>query len=540
MHYSNPMSEPQSDHDLSPLAPFRRPLFRMLWSTWLVANLCMWMNDVAAAWLMTSLTSSPVWVALVQTAATLPVFLLGLPSGALADGLDRRKYFLSTQIWIAAVGCLLSLAVFLELVSPPVLLALVFFNGIGLAMRWPVFAAIVPELVPRPQLPAALALNAVSMNASRIAGPLLAGAIIAALGSAWVFALNALLSLLAAFVISRWQREHKPHPLGREPLLTAMRVGLQYVGQSAPLKGVLLRICIFFFHSTGLTALLPLLARRIEGGDAGTFTLLLAAMGAGAIAVTGLLPALRQRYSRDGLVLRGALLQAAAMATMAWTQQLWIALPAMLLGGAAWITTANTLSVSIQLRLPDWVRARGMSLYQMAIMGASAAGAALWGQVAERTSLSASVGLGAATGALAMWLVNRLMPDHGRPEDLTPRRIFQAPEHPEPPPQGQVLVTVEYRIAPEQAAEFRQLMLGESRAARLRQGALSWELLHDLNQPGRFIEAIVDPSWTDHLRRFERVTAADAELHERKLAFHLGPEPPRVNRHLMESTVKPA
>lgn len=540
MHYSNPMSEPQSDHDLSPLAPFRRPLFRMLWSTWLVANLCMWMNDVAAAWLMTSLTSSPVWVALVQTAATLPVFLLGLPSGALADGLDRRKYFLSTQIWIAAVGCLLSLAVFLELVSPPVLLALVFFNGIGLAMRWPVFAAIVPELVPRPQLPAALALNAVSMNASRIAGPLLAGAIIAALGSAWVFALNALLSLLAAFVISRWQREHKPHPLGREPLLTAMRVGLQYVGQSAPLKGVLLRICIFFFHSTGLTALLPLLARRIEGGDAGTFTLLLAAMGTGAIAVTGLLPTLRQRYSRDGLVLRGALLQAAAMATMAWTQQLWIALPAMLLGGAAWITTANTLSVSIQLRLPDWVRARGMSLYQMAIMGASAAGAALWGQVAERTSLSASVGLGAATGALAMWLVNRLMPDHGRPEDLTPRRIFQAPEHPEPPPQGQVLVTVEYRIAPEQAAEFRQLMLGESRAARLRQGALSWELLHDLNQPGRFIEAIVDPSWTDHLRRFERVTAADAELHERKLAFHLGPEPPRVNRHLMESTVKPA
>ncbi len=416
--------------DLSPLAPFRQPLFRMLWSTWLVANLCMWMNDVAAAWLMTSLTHSPVWVALVQTAATLPVFLLGLPSGALADGIDRRKYFLSTQIWIAAVGCALSLVVFLDRVSPAVLLALVFCNGIGLAMRWPVFAAIVPELVPRPQLPAALALNAVSMNASRIAGPLLAGAIIAALGSAWVFALNALLSLLAAFVISRWRREHPPHPLGREPLLSAMRVGLQHVGQSPPLKGVLLRICIFFFHSTGLTALLPLLARRLEGGDAGSFTLLLAAMGAGAIAVTGLLPALRQRYSRDGLVLRGALLQAAAMAVMAWTEQLWVALPAMLLGGAAWITTANTLSVSIQLRLPDWVRARGMALYQMAIMGASAAGAALWGQVAARSSLSVSVGLGAVTGALAMWLANRLMPDPGRTEDQAPQRIFQAPEPP--------------------------------------------------------------------------------------------------------------
>jgi len=239
-------------------------------------------------------------------------------------------------------------------------------------------------------------------------------------------------------------------------------------------------------------------------------------------------------------VLRGALLQAAAMATMAWTQQLWIALPAMLLGGAAWITTANTLSVSIQLRLPDWVRARGMALYQMAIMGASAAGAALWGQVAEQTSLSVSVGLGATTGAFAMWLVNRLQPDSGTAEDLTPRRIVQAPEHPEPPAQGHVMVTVEYRVAPERAAEFRQLMLGESRAARLRQGALSWELLHDLNQPERFVETIVDNSWTDHLRRFERVTAADAELHARKLAFHIGAEPPRVARHLMESTVKPA
>ncbi|MEY5100275.1 MAG: hypothetical protein RJA36_2994 [Pseudomonadota bacterium] len=538
VHYSSLMSEPLTDSDLSPLAPFRRPLFRMLWSTWLVANLCMWMNDVAAAWLMTSLTSSPVWVALVQTAATLPVFLLGLPSGALADGLDRKKYFLSTQLWIAAVGCLLSAAVFLHLASPPLLLALVFANGVGLAMRWPVFAAIVPELVPRPQLPAALALNGVSMNASRIGGPLLAGAVIASAGSAWVFALNAVLSVLAAGVIGRWKREHKPHPLGREPLLTAMRVGLQYVAQSAQLKGVLLRIWIFFFHSTGLMALLPLLARRMEGGSAGTFTLLLAAMGAGAISVTGLLPALRRRYSRDALVLRGALLQAAAMGVMAWTHQLWIALPAMFMGGAAWITTANTLSVSIQLRLPDWVRARGMSLYQMAIMGASAAGAALWGQVAAWTSLPASLGLGAASGALAMWLTNRLRPDAGTAEDLTPQRVFQAPEHPEPPEQGQVTVTVEYQVDPARAAEFRRLLLDESRPARLRQGALSWELLHDLNDPGRFVETIVDTSWTDHLRRFERVTAADAELRERRLAFHLGAEEPRVRRYLRESTVK--
>lgn len=532
------MSEPLSDQDLSPLAPFRRPVFRMLWSTWLVANLCMWMNDVAAAWMMTSLTQTPIWVALVQTAATLPVFLLGLPSGALADSLDRKKYFLTTQLWIAAVATLLSAVVFYGAVTPPLLLALVFANGVGLAMRWPVFAAIVPELVPRPQLPAALALNGVSMNASRILGPLIAGAIIAAVGSAWVFALNALLSLLAAIVISRWQREHKPHPLGRERLGTAMRVGLQYIAQSRQLKGVLLRIWIFFFHSTGLMALLPLVAHGMQGGDAATFTLLLASMGAGAIGSTALLPQLRRRYTRDALVLRGAWLQAGTMAVMAWTDQLWIAVPAMLLGGAAWITTANSLSVSIQLGLPDWVRARGMSMYQMAIMGASASGAALWGQIATWTHVPTSLFIAAGTGALTMWLTNRLLPDSGQATDLTPQRIFQAPQHPGPASAGRVSVMIEYRIDPSKAAEFRALMLDESRPSRLRQGALSWELLHDLENPGRFLELVTDESWTDHLRRFERVTAGDAELHARKLAFHLGPEPPRVTRCLMESTVK--
>jgi MFS family permease len=159
----------------------------MLWTTWLMANVCMWMSDVAAAWMMTSLTATPIWVALIQTAASLPVLLLGLPSGALADILDRKRYFLVTQVWVAIVASLLSFAIFLNILSPALLLALVFANGIGLAMRWPVFAAIVPELVPRAQLPAALALNGVSMNASRIIDPLVAGALIASVGSIWVF-----------------------------------------------------------------------------------------------------------------------------------------------------------------------------------------------------------------------------------------------------------------------------------------------------------------------------------------------------------------
>ena len=532
-----PLSRSIPDDDLSPLAPFGQPVFRMLWITWLMANVCMWMSDVAAAWMMTSLTATPLWVALVQTAASLPVFLLGIPSGALADILDRKRYFLMTQIWVAGVASLLSLAIFLGALSPLVLLLLVFANGIGLAMRWPVFSAIVTELVSRAQLPAALALNGVSMNASRIIGPLVAGALIASVGSAWVFLLNAVLSLVAAVVITRWRREHKPHPLGRERLGSAMRIGLQYVAQSSHLKGVLVRISIFFVTSTALVALLPLLARNLEGGGAGTFTLLLASMGSGAIVATWFMPQLRRAMSRDALVLSGAALQSAAMLVMAFTPHIWVAVPAMLLAGAAWITTANTLSVSAQMGLPDWVRARGMSMYQMAIMGSNALGAAVWGQVATVGSVRTSVVLAALTGVAAMALANRLMPGQGMVEDLTPSKLFGVPQATEPPAQGHVMVTIEYRIDPARAQEFRQLM-AESRRSRLRHGALSWELLQDINEPGRFVEMIEDASWTEHQRRFDRVTTADVALRDRKLAFHTGESPPLVTRSVMESTLK--
>ena len=526
---------PSDDDDLGALAPFRHRVFTMLWSTWLIANLCMWMNDVAAAWLMTTLTSTPVWVALVQTAATLPVFLLGLPSGALADILDRKRFLFFTQVWVAVVGSLLALAGFMNLITPPLLLLLIFLNGVGLALRWPVFAAIVPELVPRAKLPAALALNGVSMNASRILGPLIAGAIIAGLGSAWVFVLNAVLSVAAAVVVTRWRREHKPHPLGRERLGGAMRVGLQYLAQSYHLKGVLLRIACFFFHSTALMALLPLVAQGIEGGDAGRFTVLLAAMGGGAVASTFALPRLRQAFSRDRLVMLGAAVQAVTMVVMAVNTQLWLGVLAMALGGAAWITTANTLSVSAQLSLPDWVRARGMSMYQMAIMGASAAGAAVWGQIATWSSVPAALLAGAASGVLAMALIGWRWPDRGVIEDPTPAGPLPLPSVEEPPARGHVLVSIEYRIDPVHARAFRALM-EESRRSRLRQGALSWDLLSDLSDPGRFVEVIEDVSWTDHLRRFDRVSAADVALRERKLAYHVGEEPPVVRRSLREST----
>ena len=264
------------------LQPLRLPVFRMLWLAWLAANLTMWMNDVAAAWLMTQLTTSAVMVALVSAASTLPVFLLGLPSGALADIVDRRRWFASTQLWVASVATVLALLSLGGGLSAPLLLALTFANGIGLAARWPVFAAIVPDIVPTAKLSGALALQAMAMNLSRVIGPVLAGALLAAAGSAAVFVLNAVLSLVAFAQILRWKSEPRVSALPGERFVGAMRVGVQHVAQNPRMRSVLLRVFVFFFLSTALTALMPLVARQL-GGGAGSFTLLMSCMGLGAM-----------------------------------------------------------------------------------------------------------------------------------------------------------------------------------------------------------------------------------------------------------------
>ncbi|HWP20596.1 MAG TPA: MFS transporter [Burkholderiaceae bacterium] len=531
-----PATPPPAAAPVSAFAPLQHPTFRMLWVAWLAANACMWMNDVAAAWLMTTLTTSPTMVALVQAASTLPMFLLGLPSGALADILDRRRYFMSTQVWVAAVALLTCAVILAGEMSASLLLLLTFANGIGLAMRWPVFAAIVPELVPRRELPAALALNGIAMNASRVIGPVIAGALIASLGSVYVFVLNALLSVGAAMLISRWKREVAVSALPGERFLGAIRVGVQYVRQSRRMHAVLLRVALFFLQSTALLALLPLVAKGM-GGGARTYTLLLACLGIGAVFAAAQMQWLRQRINRDQLVTYGAVVQAVAMVAVALSPNVYLAAPAMLVAGMAWISVANSLTVSAQLALPDWVRARGMAIYQMALMGGSAAGAALWGKVAGWTDLRTSLVLAAATGMVALAATRRLQVEGGAEEDLTPAPPkWKAPTTAEPiePGAGPVLVMIEYRIDPARAAEFRAVM-EETRRSRLRHGALAWELFRDTADPSRYIEHFVDESWVEHLRRFDRVTASEVALRERRLAFHLGPEPPLVRRCLAES-----
>lgn len=409
-----------SPHPVSALAPLEHVVFRSVWSAALVANLCMWMSDMAAAWMMTTLTAAPLWVALVQSAATLPVFLLGLPSGALADMLDRQRFLVATQCWSAAVAILLCLVKVGGAMTPALLLALTFANGVGLALRWPVLAALVPTLVPRPQLPAALALNGVSMNASRLAGPLLAGALISTIGVEAVFVVNALLSVGTALVLLRLRRFPATALRAPERLGVAIGAGVQFVVRSARVKAVLLRVGVFFFHSTCLIALLPLVVHERFDGAATTFSLLFGCMGGGAILAAGILPRLRLAFDRDALVLRGVLLHAGMSALVALSHHLALTMAAMALSGMAWMVTVNSLSVSVQLALPDWVRARGMSIYQMALMGGSALGAAVWGQVATVASFQASLLLAAASAVAAMLITLRFVQDRGEDDATVP------------------------------------------------------------------------------------------------------------------------
>ncbi|WP_284336307.1 MFS transporter [Comamonas sp. NoAH] len=523
---------PQPSKPASIWAPLSTPTYRLLWSVTLVANICVWMNDVAAAWMMTSLTTSPVLVALVQTASTLPVFLLGLPSGALADILDRRRYFIFTQFWVAVVAVLLCAALALDVMSAPLLLALTFANGIGMAMRWPVFSALIPEVVSKQQLPSAMALNAVAMNASRIVGPLVAGAIIASAGTLWVFLLNAAMSITAGLILLRWKREKVTNPLGRERLPSAMRVGLQFIKESPRMRAVIARTVAFFFMSTAIMALLPLTAKRFDGigfvSGAGVFTVLLASMGAGAIIGAMFLPRIRQALPSETLVLTGTCLQAASTIGVAVAPNLPLAILCMMAAGLSLICTANTLGVKAQMALPNWVRARGMSAYQMSIMGGTALGAALWGKVASLTSVPTSLIAAATAGIAAMLLVQRLFTDRQVLEDLSPSKAWTPPRHSQPE-EGRVVVHIEFIINPAKAKRFRTLMQ-ESRRSRMRQGALGWRLIHDMERPERYIEEIVDESWIEHLRRFDRVTAADVTLREQKLSFHVLDAPPRVTR----------
>lgn len=378
----------------------------MLWLVWLSANFAMFMNDVAAAWLMVRMTSDPVMVALVQTTSSLPVFLLGLPGGALSDRLDKRLLLASTQLLAAVVAAIVAIGAVFGALTPYGLLALVFASGIGLAIRIPLFQAIVMDLVPKDDATSALSLVQMAQHLSRIVAPLTAGLLLSLTGAVSVFTLNAGMSLVAFLAVLRWRPSARPRAAAPEGFVRAMLAGLQCVVTSQPLRRLNARSFLFFVQNSCLIALLPLFAGHIDPSPS-SFTILLSAMGVGAVAAAVTIGRWRHHFGPDGWSAIGAMVVGVATLVVAFTHQLWLAAAVMVVAGVAWLTTNNNFTTATHAQLPGPMRARGISIIFMSAMAGNAAGSLLWGQVAKMSTLgvaaAASLLAGAALIAAARW-----------------------------------------------------------------------------------------------------------------------------------------
>lgn len=522
--------------DPGPWSPLRRAVFRSLWIAGLASNVGTWIQNVGAAWLMTSLAPTPFWVSMVQAASSLPFFLLAIPAGALADVVDRRRLLLVSQAWLAVFTAGLAALAFADRLGPEGLLALTFAIGVGSTFVAPAFLAIIPELVPREEIPAAVSLNGISMNLARAAGPAAGGIVVAAFGAGVAFVANALSYLGVIGVLARWRRPPREARLPPEDLFGAMRAGLRYVRHSAPLRLVLIRVAVFVLPASAVWALLPLYAREQLGLGPAGYGLLLGFFGAGAVAAGVALPRLRSRFGPQRVTTLSALGYAAAMIALGAVPTLPVAAAALALAGAGWLALLTTLSAAAQMVLPAWVRARGLSVYLLVLMGGLALGSAGWGIGAESIGVPAAFEIAGAAVAVSRLFVWRLrLPDERDAPDLTP-----APRWPDPQlgvavaaDRGPVLVTVEYQVEADDAERFARAMraLGE---IRLRDGALRWGLWGDAAQPGRYLESFVIESWLEHLRQHERMTAADREVQKIARRFHRGDAEPRVTHYVHE------
>ncbi|WP_157271722.1 MFS transporter [Azohydromonas aeria] len=509
-------------------APLRQPVFAVLWGAMVLGNTGSFMRDVASAWVITDLSASPAAVALVQTAASLPVFLLALPAGVLSDILDRRRFLMLVQAAMALVSAVLMLLAGTGTLTVETLIGLTFLSGIGAALVGPAWQSIVPELVPREQLRGAAALNSLGVNVSRAIGPALGGIVVAALGAATAYAADAASYLVVIAALWWWRRPAKAPDALSENFLGAFRAGLRYTRASGDLKRVLLRAGVFFAFASALWGLLPLVAREVLGGDAGFYGLLLGAVGAGAIGGALALPGLRARLGTDGLMLAAALSVSLVMAALPLVPPPAVAVALMLLLGAGWIAALTTLNGTAQAILPNWVRGRGLAVYLMVFSGASAAGSLAWGGVAQALGVPAALWIAAAGGALAALALYRLKLPAGE-SDLEAARHWPDAEmvHAAPAERGPVMVQVEYRIRPAERAEFLAVLrrLGE---ARRRDGAFAWGVFEHTADAGRVVEWFLVESWAEHQRQHRRVTRADAGVQAELLRFHTGEGKPAV------------
>lgn len=518
-------------------SPLTQPTFRMMWVAVLISNIGTWIHDVSAAWVMAESTGSPFMVAAVQTATTLPVVLLAVFAGTLADIVDRRKYLILVQLWMVLVASTLALVAHLDMLGPWTLIALTFALGIGAAMAMPAQQATVPELVPRPMLSPAVALSSLSMNIARAIGPALGGLIVASAGIAWAFAINALSFVGVAIVLVIWRRAPSTSVLPPEPFGVALRAGLRYATQASVLQAVLVKAASFFVFASALTALLPIVVNRDLQASAGTFGLLLGCIGIGAISGAIVLPKLRARVAPDRLVLIATVVYAGCMLALALLRDIPLLYLVSLVNGFAWITVLSSLQVAAQTSVPAWVRARALALYIVVFSGGMAIGSLGWGALAQQTSTTTALLAAAAGTVLAAFFGLRFRLGEAANLNVTPSGHWPQPVVVDEiaGDRGPVLVTIEYAIALDRRDEFLRLMRTLGRSRR-RDGAVQWGVVEDTEIPGTYLEYFLDGSWVEHLRKHERVTEDERVLQDKIMQLLADPKRTPAVRHFVGGT----
>jgi MFS family permease len=506
-------------------APLRIGVFRALWLAVLVSNVATWMQTVGAQWLLVSQPHAPILVALVQTADYLPDFAFGLVGGVLADTFDRRRLLMAVQGFLMVASAALAALTFAGQMPPALLLTFTFLIGTGSVLVLPAYQSLVPDLVPRLQLPAASALSSISINLARAAGPAIAGVLIARAGVGAVFALNTAMYLLFLVVLLAWRAPASTTSQRREPFISALRAGGRYVRYAPVVRRILLRSALFLVPASALWALLPLIATRQLALGADGYGLLLGALGVGAIAGALILPRARARLSINALLSVTGIVYGVALAVVVLVSNTIVVLVVLLPVGVAWVAFLSTINAELQLFLPAWVRARGLSVYQMVLFGAQGFGALAWGAIAEPigivpTFLIAAAVMIVGVATMRVWpTIDTSGMDRSTVRYWADPRLAVDAD----PEDGPVVVKTVYTVAPEKEEAFLRAM-ARVRLSRLRTGATRWGLFRDAHETQEFVELFTVPSWEEHLRQHsDRLTGTDQQYEEAAQAFAVSP-----------------
>lgn len=518
-------------------APLRVPLFRRVWIAGVFSNLGTLIQAVAAAWTMTSLTSDASLVALVQTASSAPMMLFAIVAGALADLYDRRNVALMALVVAALGAAMLTIVTGMGLATPTVLLLFCFMVGCGTTLFAPAWQASVRDQVPREDLPAAVALNSISFSLGRSLGPAIGGVIVALAGAFAAFAVNALSFLPIFIVLLLWRRPSAQADYPRERLGRAIGLGVRYMLNAPAVRTALVRVIIHAFGNSAILALLALFTREILGGDALVYGLSLGAFGFGAVAGASLIPRLRKRFSGEVIIRATGIIMGCALLAMSVNRSTLLTVLILMPAGACWTIASAMFNVAVQTSAPQWIAGRALATFQTAIAGGVAIGSWCWGVTAQGVGITSALAIAgvyiAVVQILGRWL---RVPDAADLDDRSPRLPDPDMQPPVDGRTGPVTIILEYRIALEQAGEFRRLM-EEIRLGRRRSGAGGWTIARDLGDAELWIERFHFPTWHDYLRFRNRSTTADRRLLGRLRRMHRGEALPMARRFVERPSI---